>query len=85
MDIADADRAAAYRSEVLPHFPAVFHRWFLLMCPDPTAWFEARLRFTRSAATWSMVGHVVGLGDRHGENILLDKGSGEVVHVDFDW
>ena len=30
-----------------------------------------------------MVGHVVGLGDRHGENILLDASSGECVHVDF--
>lgn len=31
-----------------------------------------------------MVGYVVGLGDRHGENILLDENNGEVVHVDFD-
>ncbi len=31
-----------------------------------------------------MVGHVVGLGDRHGENILLDNTTGECVHVDFD-
>lgn len=31
-----------------------------------------------------MVGHIIGLGDRHGENILLDKTNGECVHVDFD-
>ena len=31
-----------------------------------------------------MVGHIVGLGDRHGENILIDTLSGECVHVDFD-
>jgi serine/threonine-protein kinase ATR len=30
-----------------------------------------------------MVGHMVGLGDRHGENILVDCCSGDVVHVDF--
>ena len=30
-----------------------------------------------------MVGHVVGLGDRHGENILLDAAAGDAVHVDF--
>lgn len=29
------------------------------------------------------VGHIVGLGDRHGENILVDASSGDVVHVDF--
>jgi hypothetical protein len=31
---------------------------------EPTAWFEARTSFARSAAVWSGVGHVVGLGDR---------------------
>lgn len=30
-----------------------------------------------------MVGHVLGLGDRHGENILVDTCSGGAVHVDF--
>ena len=30
-----------------------------------------------------MVGHIVGLGDRHGENLLLDASTGDVVHVDF--
>ena len=30
------------------------------------------------------MGHVVGLGDRHGENILIHTESGECVHVDFD-
>jgi serine/threonine-protein kinase ATR len=65
-------------------FPVCFHRWFLKSFPDPTSWFEARLAFARSAAVWSMVGHVVGLGDRHGENVLVDTANGECVHVDFD-
>ena len=30
-----------------------------------------------------MLGHIVGLGDRHGENILMDAMTGDVVHVDF--
>lgn len=61
-----------------------FHRWFLEQFPDPTAWQEARTNFVRSAAVWSAVGHVIGLGDRHTENILLDLTNGEMVHVDFD-
>jgi hypothetical protein len=32
--------------------------------PEPTAWYDARLRYARSAAVMSMVGYVVGLGDR---------------------
>eukprot|EP01048_Picozoa_sp_COSAG05_P001550 COSAG05_NODE_53_length_23772_cov_13.856630_3_plen_210_part_00 len=34
-------------------------------------------------AVWSMVGYILGLGDRHGENILFDANNGECVHVDF--
>jgi ataxia telangiectasia mutated family protein len=29
------------------------------------------------------LGHVLGLGDRHGHNILLDERTGEVVHIDL--
>jgi serine/threonine-protein kinase ATR len=32
----------------------------------------------------SMVGWILGLGDRHCENILLDNNTGDVVHVDFN-
>lgn len=31
-----------------------------------------------------MVGYILGLGDRHGENILFDSLTGECVHVDFN-
>jgi len=32
----------------------------------------------------SFVGYVLGLGDRHSENILLDATAGAAVHVDFN-
>ncbi|CAI5714782.1 unnamed protein product [Hyaloperonospora brassicae] len=78
--------AQHYRRKVLslPVFTPRFHQWFYNNFADPTAWFEARLAFSRSAAVWSMVGHIVGLGDRHCENILVDCTNGECVHVDFD-
>lgn len=31
-----------------------------------------------------MVGYVLGLGDRHGENVLFDSTNGDCVHVDFN-
>ena len=31
-----------------------------------------------------MVGYIIGLGDRHYENIMLDEGTGETVHCDFN-
>ncbi|KAL8939500.1 MAG: hypothetical protein Q9216_003328 [Gyalolechia sp. 2 TL-2023] len=69
---------------VLPKFPAVFHEWFVDMFAEPGAWFAARLRYTRSCAVMSIVGHVLGLGDRHGENILFEEGNGGTFHVDFN-
>jgi serine/threonine-protein kinase mTOR len=30
-----------------------------------------------------MVGYILGLGDRHPSNLMLDKLSGRVLHIDF--
>ncbi|KAF2797348.1 hypothetical protein K505DRAFT_269659 [Melanomma pulvis-pyrius CBS 109.77] len=59
-------------------------RYFLLeRFEDPDEWFEKRLAYTRSTAAISILGHVLGLGDRHCHNILLDEKSGEVIHIDL--
>ena len=62
----------------------MFHRWFVAQFPEPSTWFAARLRYTRSCAVMSMVGTILGLGDRHGENILFEEGNGGTFHVDFN-
>ena len=31
----------------------------------------------------SAVGHIVGLGDRHVQNILIDKATSELIHIDL--
>lgn len=36
-----------------------------------------------SVATTSMVGYILGLGDRHTQNILIDQKTAEVIHIDF--
>ena len=69
----------------LKQYPPLLYWWFVQQFHDPHAWYEARTRFTLSTAAWSAVGHVIGLGDRHSENILVDTTSGDCVHVDFDW
>ena len=35
-------------------------------------------------AVLSMVGYVLGLGDRHPSNLLLDRNSGKNFHIDGD-
>jgi phosphatidylinositol kinase/protein kinase (PI-3 family) len=32
----------------------------------------------------SVVGYILGLGDRHGGNIMLDIKTGESIHVDYN-
>ncbi|CAG9464680.1 unnamed protein product [Pedinophyceae sp. YPF-701] len=76
-------RPSLWLNSVLRQFPPRMHRWFMIRYPEPAQWLAARAAFCRTASAWSMVGHVVGLGDRHGENLLLDSSSGDVVHVDF--
>ena len=45
--------------------------WFAEHFPSPDLWYEARVNFTKTCALWSMIGYVIGLGDRHGDNILV--------------
>ncbi|KAF9352686.1 phosphatidylinositol kinase- protein kinase tor1 [Mortierella sp. NVP85] len=54
-----------------------------LKSKNSEVWFERRTNFTKSLAVMSMVGHVLGLGDRHPSNMMMDRNSGRIVHIDF--
>ncbi|XP_053376740.1 serine/threonine-protein kinase mTOR-like [Mercenaria mercenaria] len=51
--------------------------------PNSEIWFDRRTNYTRSLAVMSMVGYVLGLGDRHPSNLMLDRMSGKIIHIDF--
>lgn len=55
--------------------------WF--KSPSSEVWFDRRTNYTRSLAVMSMVGYVLGLGDRHPSNLMLDQLSGKIIHIDF--
>ncbi|TQN70759.1 Serine/threonine-protein kinase TEL1 [Colletotrichum shisoi] len=75
-------RIGVYR-KVTERFHPVMKYFFMENFVDPDDWFVKRLAYTRTTAAISMLGHVLGLGDRHGHNILLDDKTGEVVHIDL--
>ncbi|OXB65008.1 hypothetical protein ASZ78_000217 [Callipepla squamata] len=79
-----SEKLKMFKEVLLPRHPPVFHEWFLRTFPDPTSWYNSRSAYCRSVAVMSMVGYILGLGDRHGENILFDSLTGECVHVDFN-
>lgn len=54
-----------------------------LKSENSEVWIERRTNYTRSLATMSMVGYIIGLGDRHLVNIMMERISGKIVHIDF--
>ncbi|KAG5544937.1 hypothetical protein RHGRI_017410 [Rhododendron griersonianum] len=72
--------ARAGHSGSLSELQAYF---FLERFLHPADWFEKGLTYTHSVAASSMVGYIVGLGDRHSMNILIDQATTEVVHIDL--
>ncbi|XP_066926510.1 serine/threonine-protein kinase SMG1-like [Clytia hemisphaerica] len=47
-------------------------------------WWKIIQTYTHSVAVMSIIGYIIGLGDRHLDNILVDLTSGEVVHIDYN-
>jgi len=69
--------------EVCSNFSPAMKFFFLEKFLSPGCYYLAQSAYTRSVATNSMVGHVLGLGDRHTNNILIDNSNGELVHIDL--
>ncbi|PKA53875.1 Serine/threonine-protein kinase ATM [Apostasia shenzhenica] len=78
----EKDKRKAFLN-VCNNFRPVMRYFFLERFLQPADWFENRLAYTRSMAASSMVGYIVGLGDRHSMNILIDQATAEVVHIDL--
>jgi len=51
--------------------------------PSAEVWFERRKNYILSHAVMSMVGYILGLGDRHPSNIMMDRKTGNLIHCDF--
>ncbi|GAA48414.1 ataxia telangiectasia mutated family protein [Clonorchis sinensis] len=69
--------------EICQKLNPVLAYFYLEHFPDPQQWCRARYAYTRSLAASSLVGYLVGLGDRHPHNLLLHRASGELVHIDL--
>lgn len=59
------------------------YRVLWLKSRNSESWLERRLAYTRSLAVSSVAGYILGLGDRHPSNLLLDRLTGQIVHIDF--
>ena len=59
------------------------YRVLWLKSKSSESWLERRTNYTRSLAVMSMVGYILGLGDRHPSNLMLDRITGKIIHIDF--
>lgn len=76
------ERIRVYNNITSKIHPVLRH-YFTDNFVSPDAWFQSRQIYTRGIAASSMVGHILGLGDRHCNNILLDEFTGEPIHIDL--
>ena len=79
---------ALQRFEVFTHIEKVskateIREMLWLRSPSATVWLQRNRCFTVSTAMMSMAGYVIGLGDRHPSNIMIQKHTGKVIHIDF--
>jgi hypothetical protein len=56
---------------------------FWLRSPSADVWLTMRNNYICSLAVMSIVGFILGLGDRHLMNIMLERNTGKIVHIDF--
>ena len=71
-------------TSVLNTFPGdELSKSFWLRSKSTEHWLERRTVYQKSLALMSMVGYVLGLGDRHPSNLLVGRESGRIIHIDF--
>ena len=58
-------------------------QFFWLKAPSAESWMKQNQAYTISIAITSIVGYIIGLGDRHPSNLLINRNTGNVVHIDF--
>jgi phosphatidylinositol kinase/protein kinase (PI-3 family) len=76
-------RLEAFESAVSGSSDEDLRETLWLSSPSAIEWIARSLRFTRSSAVMSIIGYILGLGDRHPSNLMIHRFTGSVIHIDF--
>jgi DNA-dependent protein kinase catalytic subunit len=63
--------------------PDLLKNGILTLSSSPEAFFTLRNRYAKSLAVFNTCSYLLGIGDRHLENFLLDCSDGQIVGIDF--
>uniref|UniRef100_A0A6B2L2W0 non-specific serine/threonine protein kinase n=1 Tax=Arcella intermedia TaxID=1963864 RepID=A0A6B2L2W0_9EUKA len=61
----------------------LLRKGIMSLCSNPEAYLLIRERFARSLATFSIGSYIIGIGDRHLDNFLLNYTNGSLIGIDF--
>ncbi|EAS06453.2 phosphatidylinositol 3-kinase (macronuclear) [Tetrahymena thermophila SB210] len=79
----DSDKLSREEWNKQKSLPSVFQDFFNQRFLDSQQWYTAKENYLRTYASWCILGYLIGLGDRHTDNILIKKINGEIVHIDY--
>ncbi|KAH8396306.1 hypothetical protein KR222_007688, partial [Zaprionus bogoriensis] len=72
-------------SELIQETPAdLLARELWCQAGSAAEWRHSVRRYTMCMSVMSVIGYVIGLGDRHLDNVLINLSSGDIVHIDYN-
>jgi DNA-dependent protein kinase catalytic subunit len=82
-DLAEVEKKLARQHEYLPS--DLLRSKIIALSADPEAFLGIRQRAATSIAVFSVVSYIIGIGDRHLDNFLINLKDGEFIGIDFGY
>ena len=62
---------------------SIFKHFYFSTFKDPESFVASKVNYCKSMGIYNVVNALLGIGDRHLMNIMVNEHSGELIHIDF--